>query len=102
MEMSEVCAGCGISRKTGYRIFYRYRNYGLEALTERSRRPIRYANRLPDLVEAMIPQLRKMELRIACCDLETRVEGSIGYSLLPRSLLKYTSDSRKFPLFRLH
>lgn len=36
------------------------------------------------------------------CDLETRVNGSVFYSLSQRSLLKYTSDSRKFPLFRLH
>lgn len=35
--MSEVCRDFGISRKTGYKIFDRYRQEGLEALTDRSR-----------------------------------------------------------------
>lgn len=52
--MSEVCRDFGISRKTGYKIFDRYRQEGLEALTDRSRRPVRYANQLPDGIEAMI------------------------------------------------
>jgi len=29
----------GISRKTGYKIFERYKEHGLEALTDRSRWP---------------------------------------------------------------
>ena len=37
--MSEVCRAFGISRKTGYKIFERYKEHGLEALTDRSRRP---------------------------------------------------------------
>ena len=48
-----------ISRKTGYKIFNRYKDDGLEALTDRSRRPVRYANQLPDPVEAMIVHLKK-------------------------------------------
>ena len=39
--MSDVCREFGISRKTGYKIFNRYRDQGLEALTDRSRRPVR-------------------------------------------------------------
>ena len=31
--MSEVCRAFGISRKTGYKIFEGYTEYGLEALT---------------------------------------------------------------------
>jgi transposase InsO family protein len=57
--MSEVCRSFGISRKTGYKIFNRYEDDGLEALTDRSRRPVRYANQLPDPVEAMIVHLKK-------------------------------------------
>ena len=38
--MSEVCRDFGISRKTGYKIFSRYREHGAEALTDRSRRPV--------------------------------------------------------------
>nr|CAD6603549.1 transposase [Rhizobium sp. Khangiran2] len=57
--MSEVCRAFGISRKTGYKIFNRYKDDGLEAMTDRSRRPVRYANQLPDPVEAMIVRLKK-------------------------------------------
>jgi len=49
----------GLSRKTGYKIFNRYKDDGLEALTDRSRRPVRYANQRPDPVEAMIVRLKK-------------------------------------------
>ena len=52
--MSEVCRDFGISRKTGYKIFTRYKDQGLEALTDRSRRPVRYANQLPSQIESQI------------------------------------------------
>jgi transposase InsO family protein len=52
--MSEVCRAFGISRKTGYKIFERYKEYGLEALTDRSRRPVRYANQLPPQIESLV------------------------------------------------
>ncbi len=52
--MSDVCRAFGISRKTGYKIFNRYKDDGLQALTDRPRRPVRYANQLPEPVEAMI------------------------------------------------
>ena len=52
--MSDVCREFGISRKTGYNIFNRYKDDGLEALTDRSRRPVRYANQLPEQIERMI------------------------------------------------
>ena len=42
-SMSEMCREFGISRKTGYKIFDRYKDHGLEALSDRSRRPVRYA-----------------------------------------------------------
>src|SRR4030095_388472 len=54
-----VCAGSEISRKTGYKIFTRYQDCGLEGLTDRSRRPYRQANRLPFQIEARIVQLKK-------------------------------------------
>jgi transposase-like protein len=34
--MTDVCRDFGVSRKTGYKIFDRYREYSLEALTDRS------------------------------------------------------------------
>ncbi len=57
--MSDVCRSFGISRKTGYKIFNRYKEHGLEALCDRSRRPVRYANRLPEQIEQMIVRLKK-------------------------------------------
>ena len=56
--MSDVCREFGISRKTGYKIFDRYREHGLEALTDRSRRPVRYANQLPPPIESLIVRLK--------------------------------------------
>src|SRR5215475_5163566 len=49
----------GISRKTGYKIYSRYREHGLFALTDRSRRPVRYANQLPQQVESLIVNLKR-------------------------------------------
>ena len=57
--MSDVCREFGISRKTGYKFFNRYKDDGLEALTDRFRRPVRYASQLPEPVEAMIVRLKK-------------------------------------------
>ena len=57
-RMSELCRQFGISRKTGYKIFDRYKEHGLEALSDRSRRPIRYANQLPQQVETLIVRLK--------------------------------------------
>src|SRR5580700_2914850 len=56
--MTEVCRAFGISRKTGYKLFNRYREHGLEALSDRSRRPVRYANKLPQPVETLIIRLK--------------------------------------------
>jgi transposase InsO family protein len=56
--MTEICREFGVSRKTGYKIFDRYREHGLEALSDRSRRPIRYANQLPPQLETLIVRLK--------------------------------------------
>src|SRR6478609_2006461 len=56
--MTDVCREFGVSRKTGYKIFDRYREHGLEALNDRSRRPVRYANQLPAQIETLIVQLK--------------------------------------------
>ena len=45
-KMTVLCREFAISRKTGYKIFDRYKESGLEALTDRSRRPWRYGNQL--------------------------------------------------------
>jgi transposase len=58
-RMSAVCREFGISRKTGYKIFDRYKGEGLDALTDRSRRPVRYANQLPGQIERLILESKK-------------------------------------------
>jgi transposase InsO family protein len=58
-QMSAVCRSFGISRKTGYKIYNRYKDQGLEALSDRSRRPVRYANQLPEPVERLIVETKK-------------------------------------------
>jgi transposase InsO family protein len=58
-DMSFLCREFGVSRKTGYKIRDRYRDHGLEGLTDRSRRPVRYANQLPLQLEAQIVSLKE-------------------------------------------
>ena len=57
--MASLCREFGISRKTGYKIFERYEQCGLEGLSDRARRPFRYANQLPEPVEAAIVAAKK-------------------------------------------
>jgi len=58
-KMAVLCKEFGISRKTGYKIFQRYKACGVQGLTDRSRRPYRHANQLPLLVEKWIVQLKR-------------------------------------------
>jgi putative transposase len=58
-KMASLCAEFGISRKTGYKIFDRYKDCGVGAFTDRSRRPHRQANRLPAAIEATIVRLKR-------------------------------------------
>lgn len=58
-KMTDLCREFDISRKTGYKIFNRYKDCGLQGLTDRSRRPYRQANRLPFQAEKLIVQLKR-------------------------------------------
>jgi putative transposase len=57
--MAELCREFSISRKTGYKIFDRYHGCGLQGLTDRSRPPYRYANRLPFQVQNFILNVKR-------------------------------------------
>jgi len=57
--MTDLCQEFGISRKTGYKIYNRYKEDGAGAFDDRSRRPIRYANQLPAQVESLIVRLKQ-------------------------------------------
>jgi putative transposase len=47
-----------VSRKTGYKVLARYNEIGLQGLTDRSRRPYRHANQLPQ-IETLIVRLKQ-------------------------------------------
>jgi len=58
-KMAVLCREFDISRKTGYKISQRYKDFGAVGLTDRSRRPYRHANQLPMQVETLIVRLRR-------------------------------------------
>jgi putative transposase len=58
-KMAVLCREFDISRKTGYKIFQRYKDCGLQGLTDRSRRPYRHANKLPLQTETLIVRLKQ-------------------------------------------
>jgi putative transposase len=58
-KMAALCREFDVSRKTGYKIFQRYKDCGLEGLTDRSRRPYRQANQLPFQIEQLIVRLKR-------------------------------------------
>ena len=58
-KMAVACRQFGISRVTGYKICNRYKECGLDALYDRSRRPYRLANKLPFQVERTILGIKK-------------------------------------------
>ncbi len=57
--MTDLCREYGVSRKTGYKIFNRYKADGASAFSDRSHRPVRYANQLPPQVESLIVRLKR-------------------------------------------
>jgi putative transposase len=58
-KMAPLCREFAISRKTGYKIYSRYQDTGLEGLTDRSRRPYRQANQLPFQIQSRIVELKQ-------------------------------------------
>jgi putative transposase len=59
IPMVALCEEFGISRKTGHKIYQRYRQIGVQGLTDRSRRPHRHANQLPMVVEKTIVKIKR-------------------------------------------
>jgi len=58
-KMAALCREFDLSRKTGYKLFERYKNCGIDGLNDRSRRPHRHANQLPFQIETLIVQLKR-------------------------------------------
>jgi putative transposase len=58
-KMAGLCREFGISRKTGYKIFNRYKDCGLEGLMDQSRRPCHSPKKLPFQVERSILGIKR-------------------------------------------
>ena len=58
-KMACLCREFGISRKTGYKMYNRYKDCGINGLTDRSRRPYRHANQLPMQIEKLIVKFKR-------------------------------------------
>ena len=58
-KMTHLCEEYGISRKTGYKIWNRYQQVGSKAMMDRSRKPHRFSNQLPEQIERSIVRLKK-------------------------------------------
>jgi Helix-turn-helix domain len=75
-SMACLCREFGISRKTGYKIFERYEECGLEGLTDRTRRPFRYANQQRRYTSKWITALGlRLEIPESCCLLMVFMHG---------------------------
>jgi transposase InsO family protein len=107
-SMSDVCRQFGISRKTGYKIWDRYRQEGLDALTDRSRRPVRYANQLPDQIERLIVEakrnkphwgarkIRELLVRTLAGDVRIPAKSTVHAVLDRHGLVKRARQRRRF------
>ena len=101
-SMAALCREFQISRKTGYKVFERYEECGLEGLTDRARRPC-YANQLPAQIEASIVAAKRekpswgarkiRERLLRRLPSEVKVPDSQHHSRHPRS--PWTSHSRQ-------
>src|SRR6478752_2700177 len=82
-KMAPLCAAFGISRKTGYKIFDRYKDNGVTAFTDRSRRPYRQANRLPAPIEATIVRLKREYPGWGAPKIREKLRREVGPAQLP-------------------
>ena len=105
-KIAALCREFGISRVTGHKIIDRYRESGMEAFTDRSRRPYRQANQLPFQVEALIVQIKRewpnwgapkiRERLISQCPLVRTPAKSTVHAVLARHGLVRSRKRRRF------
>jgi putative transposase len=58
-KMAVMCREFGISRKTGYKIFNRYKDFGIRGLEDRARSPYRHAKKIPFQIEKAILKIKQ-------------------------------------------
>lgn len=81
--MALLCREFDISRKTGYKIFQRYKDCGVQGLTDRSRRPYRHANKLPVQIETLIVRLKRERPSWGAPKIREKLRRSRGDVQLP-------------------
>jgi transposase InsO family protein len=81
-NISQLCRGYGISRKTGYKWLGRYAAEGVEGLDERSRRPQRSPRQTPPEIEALVVAARQAHPAWGGRKLKSWLTGQ-GYAGLP-------------------
>src|SRR5512144_2060841 len=59
LSFTAACRRRGISRKTGYKLWERYRTEGTAGLQERSRAPLHHPNAVPQEVVAAVLAARR-------------------------------------------
>ena len=57
-SVTELCHHYNVSRKTGYKLINRYNKYGIESITNRSRKPHHSPNKTPDHIVNEILNVR--------------------------------------------
>jgi putative transposase len=108
-RMSDLCKEFGISRKTGHKIWNRYKDFGIDALKDRTRRPYRYANQIPAVLEQFIlrvkkerptwgaPKIRELVLR-KYPDISPPARSTVHAILARNGLVKHQKRVRNRPL----
>ena len=82
-KMALLCREFDISRKTGYKIFQRYKDCGIHGLTDRSRRPYWQANKLPFQIERLIVQFKRERPSWGAPKIREKLRRSHGDIQLP-------------------
>ena len=88
--MTDLCLELGISRKTGYKLFNRYKEEGAAAFTDRSRRPVRLLERAKGF-EPSTPTLARL---CSTPELRPRPSQGAGSRRLPRGMQRASPASR--------
>jgi transposase InsO family protein len=105
-RMTDLCKEFGISRKTGYKFWYRYRLGGPEALFDEPRRPAFHPSTTSEAIRKLVVDLRlkhptwgprklKATLERKHPDLEIPAKSTIGDLLRKKGLVKPRSSRKR-------
>jgi transposase InsO family protein len=82
-KMADLCREFKISRKTGYKIFNRYKNEGLDGLKDQCRKPKKRPNQTSSVVTDLILDLRKDHSTWGAPKIKSYLEARHKKSLIP-------------------